>query len=142
MIKQYSAGIITYIKKDDEILYLLLHYLSGHWDFPKGKLEDNETAAQAAYRELQEETGLIADLIPGFEQSLDYTFQENNTLIKKKVTFFVGKTHHQKVILSREHIDYKWLDYQKAYTALTYKNAKDILAHAHRFIQKYENTLS
>lgn len=136
MIEQQSAGIITFARKNHEQKYLILHYLSGHWDFPKGKLEPGETHPQAAHRELQEETGLTAEIIPGFQESLSYTFKERGKLIKKTVTFFVGACDEQPVRLSREHTGYLWLPYEKAHEKLTYQNAKDLLQKADEFLKK------
>lgn len=135
MIEQQSAGIITFARKNHEQKYLILHYLSGHWDFPKGKLEPGESHQQAANRELQEETGLHAQIIPGFQESLSYTFKERGKLIKKTVTFFVGITDEQPIRLSREHTGYLWLPYEKAHEKLTYSNAKDLLQNAHEFLK-------
>ena len=42
---------------------------------------------QAAQRELLEETGLQATLLPGFEKSLKYVFKERGKLVEKTVTF-------------------------------------------------------
>lgn len=135
MIEQQSAGIVVYCIKDYEIHYLILHYISGHWDLAKGKLEPGETKTQAAERELQEETGLTAQIIPGFEESLSYIFKERGKIIKKTVTFFVGKTEQQSIKLSREHQGYLWLTYEKAYEKLTYNNAKDLLKNANDFLK-------
>ena len=134
MIEQQSAGIITFSRKNHEIKYLVLHYLSGHWDFPKGKLEPNETLIDAAHRELHEETGLTAQQLPDFEESLSYVFKERGKMIEKTVTFFIGQTDEQGIRLSREHQGYRWLTFEEAYERLTYKNARDILENAHRFI--------
>lgn len=135
MIEQQSAGIVVYCIKDYEIQYLILHYVSGHWDLAKGKLEPGETQMQAAARELKEETGLTAQIIPGFEESLSYMFKERGKMVKKTVTFFVGKTNEQAIRLSREHQGYLWVPFEKAYTKLTYNNAKELIQHVDNFLK-------
>lgn len=39
----------------------------GSWGFPGGKIEPGETAAEAAVRELAEETGVLAEAIGAFD---------------------------------------------------------------------------
>ena len=60
MMTEKSAGfiLITDDFETDDYSVLLLHYTSGHWDYPKGNIETNETELEAATRELQEETGI------------------------------------------------------------------------------------
>lgn len=132
----YSAGIVTYIKEGNTIEYLLLNYLGGHWDFPKGKLEAGEDKFQAAVRELAEETTLTAEVHPGFEVSYAYSFKDKmRQPICKTVYFFVGKVNSRQVTLSPEHQHYKWLDYEQALYTLTYENAKGVLAKADMFLR-------
>lgn len=138
MKKVISAGIITFFKKESEPEYLILHYASGHWDFPKGKVEQGETLEQAARRELHEETGLTAQLVPGFEETFSYIFYDyDNGKAEKTVYFFVGHTGIKTVILSHEHQGYSWLPFKEALERLTYDNAKDVLKKAHLFISAY-----
>jgi len=66
--KERSAGFVVFTEREDgKRLYLLLHYPSGHWDFPKGHVEEGESEIRAALRELREETGLTdVEVVFGF----------------------------------------------------------------------------
>lgn len=137
MKREFSAGVVVFFKRADLIEYLLLHYESGHWDFPKGHIEKGETKQETALRELKEEAGISAQLCEGFEDSFKYFFKNTKTheLINKTVYFFVGLTDTKEVILSHEHIGYAWLEYKQALEKLTYKNAQELLKKVHQFVQ-------
>jgi len=142
MKQLYSAGIITYIMEHGKILYLILQYGAGHWDFPKGKIEEGETKQEAALRELMEETGLTAEVDDGFEESFQYIFTDyDKKLAQKIVYFFVGRATSKVVKLSDEHIDYKWLPYKDALEQLTYDNAKELLKKSDKYIQEHISTV-
>jgi len=135
MEQQFSAGIVVYrVTKECQLQYLLLHYVQGHWDFPKGHLEQGETNLQAAARELYEETGLTAHIESGFKEKIGYYLFVNNVQVHKTVTFFVGACDSNDVVLSHEHIDYAWLSFEEATPKLTYQNARQVLAVAHIFL--------
>lgn len=138
MAKVISAGVIIFFESDYRREYLVLHYVAGHWDFPKGKLEPKETYMQAALRELHEETGLDAAIIEGFQDSFSYQFKQyaDGALAEKTVHLFLGKVEHRRVILSHEHLDYKWLPYADALNLLTYDNARQSLEKADYFLNK------
>lgn len=143
MKKEFSAGIVVFyevpIEGNTRRDYLILHYRKGHWDLPKGKLEGNETNMQAAIRELKEETGLEVEIFPKFEQSLSYIFKDfDGILTNKEVTFFVGRSKTQDVMLSPEHISYKWLPLRDALKEVTYANAQQLLSMADHFISSLE----
>lgn len=131
----YSAGIITYLLQDETVLYLLLHYTAGHWEFPKGTMEKGETKQETALRELQEETGLTAIIDDGFYETISYTFiTHDKQTVQKTVYFFTGRATTDTITLSHEHIDFKWLPYNEALAQLTYNNGKSLLKKAHKFI--------
>jgi 8-oxo-dGTP pyrophosphatase MutT (NUDIX family) len=138
MLKVVSAGVIIFFESDQQRQYLLLHYVAGHWDFPKGKLEPSETYIEAALRELHEETGLNGIIIDGFQESFVYKFNQypDGALAEKTVHFFIGRVEHKQVILSDEHLDHKWLSYTEAMNLLTYDNAKRSLEKADHFLNK------
>ncbi|NDF24641.1 MAG: NUDIX domain-containing protein [Thaumarchaeota archaeon] len=123
-----SAGIVLFREEDSKKMFLLLHYPSGHWDFVKGRIEKNESERQAALRETKEETGIIdVEFIDGFEEKIHYAYQYDGKLVRKEVVFFLGKTKTLSVILSDEHLDSVWLEYDDAYSKTTYQNAKGLL---------------
>ena len=124
------------MEKPDGHRFLLLNYPTGHWDFVKGKIERGETLHQTAIRETKEETG-ISDLefVEGFEEKINYNFQFEGELILKEVVFFLAKTKTPTVNVSHEHLDYAWLDYEKALQKVTYQNAKNILSKANRLFR-------
>ena len=128
MITETSAGSVVVNRGK----FLLLHYPQGHWDFPKGGIERGETEMQAARRELQEETGIRAiRIIPGFRETMTYTYQRNGRLSTKTVIFFLAQTPEERVRLSHEHVGFMWLSYKDAMQRLTHDNARRILEKAH-----------
>lgn len=131
----YSAGLVLFRVEEGVVHYLLLQYIGGHWDFPKGKREAGETIEQTALRELKEETGMNATIHRGFCESLSYIFTDfDRQRTQKRVDFLIGETTEQEVVLSDEHIGFVWLRYELAVQKLTYPNAKKILYKAHHTI--------
>jgi len=137
MIEETSAGIVLFRKEDSKILFLLLHYPSGHWDFIKGKMEKGESIHQTAIRETKEETG-ITDItfLENFEEWIEYHFQYQGELVHKKVVFFLAETKTKDVTISHEHLDYTWMDYTSAMEKTTFDNAKTVLTRAQMLLTK------
>ena len=135
MREQKSAGIVLFRNDSDENEFLLLNYPQGHWDFVKGKIEQNETSHETALRETKEETGIMnIEFIDGFEESVEYDFRFKKEDIHKKVIFFLAKTNEKNIKLSHEHNDYLWLEYNDALKKTTFENAKNVLTKANEFL--------
>ncbi len=135
MKKEKSSGVVIFLENPDGIQFLLLNYPTGHWDFVKGKIEEGENFHQTAIRETVEETGICdLEFIEGFEEKINYNFQFEGELILKEVIFFLAKTKTSEVIVSHEHLDFTWLDYENALRKITYQNAKNILSKAIKLI--------
>ncbi len=137
MIEETSAGIVIFRKEGSKILFLLLHYPSGHWDFVKGKMVKGESTHETAIREAKEETG-ITDItfLENFEEWIKYDFQYQGELIHKKVVFFLAETKTEKVLISHEHLDYTWMDYNTSMEKTTFDNAKTVLTRAQMLLAK------
>jgi 8-oxo-dGTP pyrophosphatase MutT (NUDIX family) len=65
---------------------MLLIFRRGHWDLPKGKIDNGESPLQAAIREIEEETG-----VAGLEKqsALPFTYH----LYNLNQQWFLKKTH-------------------------------------------------
>ena len=134
MKEEVSAGIILFNDTDDE-KFLLLNYPSKHWDFVKGKIEKGETPHETALRETKEETGISdVEFIDGFKEEIEYFFYADNQEIHKKVIFFLGKTKTIDIILSHEHLDFIWLNFDNTLEKITYNNAKNLLRKSKEFL--------
>ena len=130
-----SAGIVLFRNDSNKNEFLLLNYPQGHWDFVKGKVEQNETSHETAIRETREETGITnIEFIDGFEESVEYDFRFKKEDIHKKVIFFLAKTNEKNIKLSHEHNDYIWLEYDDALKKTTFENAKNVLIKANEFL--------
>ena len=133
-MNEVSAGVVIF-REDSKLLFLLLYYPSGHWDFVKGKIEENENTHQTVVRETKEETGITdLDFVDGFEESIEYDFRYEGELIHKKVIFFLAKTSIEKINISHEHLDYVWLEFEDALEKTTYKNARSVLSRANQLL--------
>ena len=136
MREEVSAGIILFNEIVDKE-FLLLNYPSKHWDFVKGKMEKDETPLETALRETKEETGISdVEFIDGFKEEIEYYFYADNQEIHKKVIFFLGKTKTRNIILSDEHLDYIWLEFDNALNRTTYENAKNLLIKSKEFLDQ------
>lgn len=153
MPKEKSAGAIIFRTENGVPHYLLLHYHSGHWEFPKGHIETGETEEQTVTRETFEETG-INDLkiIPEFKKYIKYFFRQYKEKVSeadrragktpwvfKLVTFFVAETKIKDIKVSDEHLGYLWLPIDRAIKKTTFKNSKKLLKEANEFVISRKN---
>ena len=80
-MKVYRAGVIPYYFKDEEIHMLFMKpsepkYGGDSYQVAKGKVEEGETDQQAAFREANEELGLLS----------------NNIILAEELGVFLGRT--------------------------------------------------
>lgn len=86
-VVQAAGGVVV---AGDSLLFI---FRNGKWDLPKGKLDRNESAEEAALREVEEETGIAAG---GIDFKLPSTFHiykspyadTNNQWIFKETAWF------------------------------------------------------
>lgn len=135
MIEEKSAGAVVFNKKNGKTNFLLLHYPTGHWDFPKGKIEKGETIIETVNREVSEETGIHnLEIIPNFKKNIVYYYHRNAGMVHKKVIYLLAHTLTTNITLSHEHQNYIWLELEKAINKVTYNNSKNTLTAAAKFL--------
>ena len=129
------SGIARYI-----LLKRKLHW-SG-WEFPKGGIERGEKQINAVRREIKEETSLAVRKIARYNIVGRYIY---NSAARKDRPGFIGQSFRLysaevclgKVIIDKkEHLGYKWLEFEEAYRKLKWKNQKKCLSFANAKILK------
>ncbi len=133
MKKEKSCGAVVYWLENNNPLYLLLkHKNGGHWSFPKGHVEKDETEIETARREIKEETGLAVQIDKNY--SVVVTFPPKPGVMKD-VVYFSAKVLNKKVIVQKEEIEeFKWLNYKDSNIMLTYQNDLDLLEKMNNYI--------
>ena len=117
---------------------LLLQYPQGHWDLPKGHIEDTDLDNfETAKRELSEETGITDfEFVEGFEFRTQYEFKHKGKLRSKQVFWYLATTEKISISLSKEHRDYMWLDWPQAIELVTHDETKGVITTAHDFMKE------
>ncbi|MDJ0274326.1 MAG: bis(5'-nucleosyl)-tetraphosphatase [Nitrososphaerota archaeon] len=135
--RERSAGFVVFSEREDGTrLYLLLHYPSGHWDFPKGHVEQGESDIRAALRELREETGLNdVEVLFGFRKEISYFYTEKGEKVHKSVVYYLGKSKTTDVRISHEHKGFEWLPFEEAMSRLRFRTSREVLAAAEEFLR-------
>ena len=81
---------------------LLLKKFNGHWVLPKGRIEDGETKEEAAVREVEEETGTLAE-IQKYIGYIKYAYTIRDSMqIFKTVHFYYMRPIKNRLIPQRE----------------------------------------
>lgn len=135
MLHEKSCGAIVYRRYHGNIEILLIkHVNSGHWSFPKGHVEGDETELETARREIREETGLEVILDQTFRETVSYSPKRDT---QKTVVYFLALARNAHVVPQEEEIaEIKWVDILRAQNMLTYENDKTIVTKARAAIRQ------
>lgn len=128
---EYSAGAVLFTQKDEQRLYVLVTELSGNTGLPKGHVEEGESEEETALREIHEETGLKARLLPGFGGEIVYP-QGRGML--KHFTYFLATYDADDEPQSGTDVTALALPYEQALRKLSFADVRTILRKAETFL--------
>ncbi len=96
------------------------------WTLPKGTLAPGETSADAALREVREETGWRCELVRDLE-AVTYWFQRDGRRIKKTVRWFLMRPLEKAGEHDHEVDEVAWLSRDEALSRLRYDSDRRLL---------------
>lgn len=111
---------------------IIQHKAHDTWGFPKGWVEPGESAEEAALREVEEETGVRAEIVRALEPTR-YTIRRKSRERNKVVSWFLmqaigtGQQTHAHEVRAVE-----WMEAEQGRTQLTYDLDRALLDSAVR----------
>lgn len=133
-VVETSAGGVIYRWREGAAHVLLIRDRYHHWGFPKGHLEAGETPADAALREVAEETGLGELRLDAELQTIDWFFRFRGRLIHKYCHFYLIESPRGDTCPQAEEgiTECVWLPLEQAIASISYDNAREVLRIAAR----------
>jgi 8-oxo-dGTP pyrophosphatase MutT (NUDIX family) len=124
-----SAGGVVVRRIAGEVHVLLIRDPYRNWGLPKGHLEEGEAAADAALREVREETGLEALVLGPELETIDWYFRLQGRLIHKFCAFFLMSSNDGEPVpeVAEGITDCLWLPLSDAVERISYDNARGVL---------------
>jgi len=131
-LEEVSSGGIVFRRDGERTLYLLIRDSYRNWGFPKGHVEEGEAPAQAALREVGEETGLSELELRAPIETIDWEFRFRGKRIHKTCHFFLIETpsHRTKPLLAEGITACRWASFEQAERLIAYDNARAVLRQA------------
>ena len=128
-VVETSAGGVIYRWHQGTAHVLLIRDRYQHWGYPKGHLEGAETAADAALREVAEETGLRELRLGPQLRTIDWYFRFRGRLIHKYCHFYLIESPEGDTCPQVEEgiTECVWLPLQQAIESISYDNAREVL---------------
>ncbi len=130
--KEFSAGGVV-LDGDRVVVIVPVKRAAGGrpvLGLPKGHLDADETAEQAATREVAEETGLTAELVDELGE-VDYRYERHGRQIAKRVRFYLFQYRSGDVADHDHEIEEaRWMPLTQAAQELSYEGERAMAARA------------
>ncbi|MGD0993219.1 MAG: NUDIX hydrolase [Gemmatimonadales bacterium] len=136
-LEETSAGGVVFRRTPENgALFLLIRDSYRNWGFPKGHVEPGEERADAARREVAEETGLADLVIHVPVQDIDWFFRFRGRLIHKTCAFYLMESAAGEVCPQKDEgiTACRWLPFEEAFKTVSYANAREVLRAAGQLV--------
>lgn len=124
--RETSAGGVVF--RTGEVL--LLQRLTGEWGFPKGHLEEGESKADAAVREVREETGLLVEATERLGATQYRFTNDSGRLVHKTVHWFLMECQGGELVVEPLFRQARFMHPEEALRLLTFANDRMLLGRA------------
>lgn len=127
-MKEVSAGGVVFHKRQ----VLLLKKIGGDWVLPKGRIEKNESKAEAALREVEEETGVQCKILQRIGY-VKYNYKNRRGESVKKTVYYYSMTPMGGSLLPQKEegfVDVVFFPYKKAIHLLQHQSEKNMVRNA------------
>src|SRR5881394_2483374 len=140
--RETSAGGVVFRREGGVTRFLLIRDSYKNWGFPKGHLESGEPPAEAARREVTEETGLEELVLHGPIKVIDWYFRFRGKTIHKYCHFFLFESKRGEPVPQVDEgiTDCAWQPLALARGTISYDNARDVLERAAEMTQALVQT--
>ena len=135
--RELSAGGVVVRRRDGSIHVLIIRDPYQNWGLPKGHLERHETEAEAALREVKEETGLT-DLVLGEQLPvIDWYFRMGGVLVHKFCRFYLMESRDGDPVPDKSEgiTECRWVPFEEALSKVTYDNAREVIRAARETLE-------
>lgn len=136
-VSELAAGVVILLDPDAQ-LFLLHQRDEDRWCFPKGHVDPGESLADAALREVAEETGFEQVVLSEEIHEVSYRFYHPRRRLNvyKTVVYFLGRTRERHPHLEPIFDRFEWISPTKARARVTYASDREVLDAARKALRK------
>ena len=130
-MRMHEVMVVVHRPGPEFLVLLRSPARGGYWNLPAGGVEEGESAAEAASRELLEETGLHGDLA-GLGLELGYAKPPGWVRLD---AFSAGAPAGWEPELDDEHVERRWCSEREAVDLLAYPEPREAVREAARLLE-------
>ncbi len=133
-----AGGIVFRRNKKGDIEILLIQDAKDRWTIPKGHIEEGETAAQTAKREIGEEAGLHDVDMLGWLGKIHFRYRRIDKLVLMTTQIYLVRARGDTDAIKKEEWmnGIKWLSFNEALDLIEYEDIGKLMLLAMKRIRQ------